>query len=173
MRLNGRSLFPLAGAAFAAAMVWSARAAATPQNHGPNAPARPPAAANKAPAAANKASRNSCSSCLERGALLDPNQFSKGYEPEVKLAYQAAQKYPDTIDRIHCFCECKESQRENHKTLLTCFTNLHAAGCGICQHEALMAAKMKSEGASDDDVEITVESLSKTEGHPPTFGRGN
>jgi hypothetical protein len=35
-----------------------------------------------------------------------------------------------------------------------------------------MAAQLKDKGASDDEVEITVESLHKTEGHPPTFGRG-
>ena len=27
-------------------------------------------------------------------------------------------------------------------------------------------------GASDDEIEITVESTHKTDGHPPTFGRG-
>ncbi len=123
-------------------------------------------------AAADRTPKNSCKTCLERGVVLDPNQFTQGYEPDVKLSYQAARKYPDTLDRIHCFCECKESQREHHKTLLTCFTNLHAAGCGICQREAIMAAKMKGQGASDDEIEITVESLSKTDGHPPTFGRG-
>ena len=114
----------------------------------------------------------SCAACLEKGEVLDPAQFAQGYEPEVRKSYEAAKKYPDLIDRIHCFCECKESKRENHKTLLTCFTNLHAAGCGICQHEAIMAAQLKDKGASDDEVEITVESLHKTEGHPSTFGRG-
>jgi hypothetical protein len=113
-----------------------------------------------------------CPACLEKGAVLDPDQFTQGYEPDVRLSYAAAKKYPDLIDRIHCFCECKESKREHHKTLLTCFTNLHAAGCGICQHEAIMAAQMKDRGVSDDEIEITVESLHKTDGHPPTFGRG-
>jgi len=113
-----------------------------------------------------------CPACLEKGAVLDPEQFAHGYEPDVRLAYAAAKKYPDVIDRIHCFCECKESTREHHKTLLTCFTNLHAAGCGVCQHEAIMAAQMKDRGVSDDEVEITVESMHKTEGHPRTFGRG-
>ena len=115
---------------------------------------------------------NSCKACIERGAVLDPSLFAKGYDPEVRLAYEAAKKYPDLIDRIHCFCECKENDRFHHKTLLTCFTEQHAAACGICQQEAILAAKMKQKGASDDEVEITVESLHKTDGHPPTFGRG-
>jgi hypothetical protein len=122
--------------------------------------------------AKSKPAPKSCAACLEKGTVLDPGLFAQGYEPEVRLAYAAAQKYPDLIDRIHCFCECKESTREKHKTLLTCFTNSHAAACGICQHEAIMAAQLKDRGASDDEVEITVESLHKTEGHRPTFGRG-
>jgi hypothetical protein len=128
-------------------------------------------ARNGAAKASPKASA-SCPACLEKGAVLDPEQFARGYEPDVRLAYAAAKKYPDLIDRIHCFCECKESTREHHKTLLTCFTNLHAAGCGVCQHEAIMAAQMKDRGVSDDEVEITVESQHKTDGHRPTFGRG-
>src|SRR5215813_12437574 len=124
------------------------------------------------PAKASPKASASCPACLEKGTVLDPEQFARGYEPEVRLAYAAARKYPDLIDRIHCFCECKESTREHHKTLLTCFTNLHAAGCGVCQREAIMAAQMKDRGVSDDEVEITVESVHKTDGHPPTFGRG-
>jgi len=113
-----------------------------------------------------------CRACVEKGSVLDPGQFARGYEPDVARSYAAARKYPDLIDRLHCFCECKESQREHHKTLLTCFTSLHAAGCGVCQQEAIQAAKLKSQGVSDDEIEITVESTHKTDGHPPTFGRG-
>ena len=136
----------------------------------------PPLAAlgisDKSAAAKASPKATACPACLEKGAVLDPEQFAHGYEPDVRLAYAAAKKYPDMIDRIHCFCECKESAREHHKTLLTCFTNLHAAGCGVCQREAIMVAKLKAQGVSDDEVEITVESLHKTDGHPPTFGRG-
>jgi hypothetical protein len=113
-----------------------------------------------------------CRACAEKGSVLDPGQFARGYEPDVARSYEAARKYPDLIDRLHCFCECKESQREHHKSLLTCFTNPHAAGCGVCQQEAIQAAKLKSQGLSDDEIEITVESTHKTDGHPPTFGRG-
>ncbi len=130
------------------------------------------APAGKSAKTAREAARNSCAACLEGRAVLDPNLFARGYDPDVKPAYEAARRYPDLIDRLHCFCECKESQREKHKTLLTCFTNEHAAGCGICQREALLAARLKEQGASDDDIERTVESLHRTEGHPPTFGRG-
>ena len=75
-----------------------------------------------------------------------------------------------TLDRLHCFCECKESPREHHKTLLTCYTSNHAAGCGICLKEALMAAELKEKGLPDDQIENTVESVFKTDGHKPTGG---
>ena len=128
-------------------------------------------AAGDRPAAAHPA-RNACGVCLERSPLLSPERFSSWNNPDVKNAYEAAAKYPATIDLLHCFCECKESPREGHKTLLTCFTSQHAAGCGICQREAILAAKLKNGGMSDEDVERTVESLHRTDGHPPTKGRG-
>jgi hypothetical protein len=131
-----------------------------------------PTAAPSGATGAAKPRLNSCNVCLERNPLVDPARYAGWNDPDVQKAYQAASKYPATIDLLHCFCECQESEREHHKTLLTCFTNQHAAGCGICQHEAIMAAKLKDEGASDEEVEYTVESLHKTEGHRPTKGRG-
>jgi hypothetical protein len=161
--MRDRKAFPgirlgLTAAGVAAALVLGASDAKSPS--------RPRKTPTVAPAL------NSCAACLERGAILDPTLFANGTEPEVRLSYEAAQKYPDTLDRIHCFCECKESQLEHHKTLLTCFTSAHAAGCGICQREAILAAKLKDQGASDEQVELTVESVSRTDGHAPTFGRG-
>ena len=125
-------------------------------------------------AASDKPALNSCLSCKERRAVLDPNLFTdlRVYEPEVKPAYAVARKYPATLDRIHCFCECAESERFHHKNLLTCFTDMHAAGCGICIKEALLAADLKDKGASDAEVEATVEQLFKTDGHGPTRDAG-
>jgi uncharacterized protein with PCYCGC motif len=138
---------------------------------GPSKPRRTPTAAPAAKPAA-PAAMNSCGTCLERGVVLDPSRLANGTEADVRLSYEAASKYPDTLDRLHCFCECKESLREHHKTLLTCFTSAHAAGCGVCQREANLAAKLKDQGLPDEQVERTVESLFKTDGHAPTFGRG-
>jgi hypothetical protein len=139
----------------------------------PSRPRRTPTATPATrPARPSETGSNSCPACLERSAVLDPGLFANGTEPDVRLSYEAARKYPDTLDRLHCFCECKESQRERHKTLLTCFTSSHAAGCGICQREAILAAKLKDQGLPDEQVELTVESVSRTDGHPPTFGRG-
>ena len=130
-------------------------------------------AGSAATAKSNKKSPvNSCVTCLERRPILDSFLFRSSSDPDVPRAYEAARRYPDLIDRIHCFCECMENQTERHKTLLTCFSSEHAAGCGICQKEALLAAQLKDRGISDDDIERTVESLFRLDGHPPTFGRG-
>lgn len=124
-------------------------------------------AAKKPPAAAPK---NACASCVERAPILDSKLFSdtSRYEPEVAPAYEIARKYPQTLDRLHCFCECQESMTHRHKSLLTCFTTDHAAGCGICIREAQLAAELKEKGLSDDEIENTVESAFRTDGHRPT-----
>ena len=111
---------------------------------------------------------NSCTTCKERRQTMDPARFAKGYEPEVKKGYEIARKYPATLDRLHCFCECAESPMFQHKTLLTCFVDTHAAGCGICLSEARLAADLKEKGLSDDEIKNTVESVHRTDGHPPT-----
>jgi hypothetical protein len=130
------------------------------------------APSKKAAPAKRAAPSNACASCAERGAVLDPNLFSdtRRFEPEVKPSYEAARQYPATLDRLHCFCECQESMTHRHKTLLTCFTTNHAAGCGICIREALLAKELKDKGMPDDQVENTVESIFKTDGHKPTQG---
>jgi hypothetical protein len=130
------------------------------------------APSKKAAPAKPAAPSNACASCAERGAVLDPNLFSdtRRFEPEVKPSYEAARQYPATLDRLHCFCECQESMTHRHKTLLTCFTSNHAAGCGICIREALLAKELKDKGIPDDEVENTIESIFKTDGHKPTQG---
>jgi hypothetical protein len=114
------------------------------------------------------APKNSCATCKERAATLDPARFAKSSEPGVEEGYEIARKYPATLDRIHCYCECAESPMFHHKTLLTCFTNTHAAGCGICLSEARLAGQLKDKGLSDDEIKVTVESVHRTDGHPAT-----
>jgi hypothetical protein len=130
-------------------------------------------AARKAtPQPAAAPSGAACKTCVERRPVLDPALFSdtRIYDLQVKPAYAVARRIPATIDRLHCFCECAESTTFRHKTLLTCFTDNHAAGCGICIREALIASDLKQKGASDDEIVTTVEAMFRTDGHPPTHG---
>ena len=133
--------------------------------------AGPKASPKKAPPPPRAASANSCTACVERAPILPAKLFADPrFDKEVVPAYEAAMKYPATMDRLHCFCECQESMTHRHKTLLTCYTSNHAAGCGICLKEALMAAELKEKGLPDDQIENTVESIFKTDGHKPTGG---
>ncbi len=111
---------------------------------------------------------NSCTSCKERRPTLDPARFAKGFEPEVRQGYEIARKHPATLDQLHCFCECAESPMFKHRTLLTCFVDTHAAGCGICLSEARLAAELEDRGVSDAEIRVTVESVHRTDGHPAT-----
>jgi hypothetical protein len=133
--------------------------------------AAPSKGSKAVPKKAAGAPANSCAACVERRPVLDSKLFADPrFDKEVVPAYEAALKYPETLDRLHCFCECQESMTHRHKTLLTCFTSNHAAGCGICLREALMAAQMKEKGLPDDQIENTVESIFRTDGHRPTQG---
>ncbi|MFN2385536.1 MAG: CYCXC family (seleno)protein [Thermoanaerobaculia bacterium] len=156
MRARNLSVILVAAAlAAGAALASSGKTAGTR-----NAPAK----SAKGPA------QNGCATCIERRVVLDPKLFAdtRIYEAEVPRAYEVARKYPATLDRLHCFCECQESPKFEHKTLLTCFTDEHAAGCGICIKEALVAAELKGRGASDAEIETLVEGSFKTDGHAPT-----
>jgi hypothetical protein len=130
------------------------------------------AAATPAKKAPTAAPGNGCAVCVEKRPILDPKLFTTGYEPEARRGYEIAREMPATLDLLHCFCECKESPVFHHRTLLTCYTDQHAAGCGICLREAMMAADLKKQGASDEQIEALVEGSFKTDGHGPTAGRG-
>lgn len=40
-------------------------------------------------------------------------------------AYLAAQRYPQVMDKVYCYCGC-DRPPVNHKSLLSCFTDHHA-----------------------------------------------
>lgn len=60
----------------------------------------------------------------EHRQTLDPAQFG---HPLVKKAYQAAREIPWVLDSIYCYCRCKENPNFRHKSLLSCYVDLHAA----------------------------------------------
>ena len=59
----------------------------------------------------------------ETRPVLDPSMFT-GMTRE---AYAAAQKYPQVMDGVFCYCYCDQPPF-NHKSLLSCFVDEHAAG---------------------------------------------
>lgn len=71
--------------------------------------------------------------------------------------YRFAAQIPGAIDGLYCYCKCKENPMFRHKTLLTCFTNNHAAECDICMHEAEMAWDMTKDGKTPKEIRTAVD----------------
>lgn len=66
-------------------------------------------------------------SSLRRGETrptLSPAQFSY---PKVAEAYQIAKDIPHVLDSVFCYCYCSEKPFY-HKSLLSCYVDMHAAG---------------------------------------------
>ncbi|UCD35856.1 MAG: hypothetical protein JSU90_03220 [Nitrospiraceae bacterium] len=59
----------------------------------------------------------------ETKPVIDPALFTG----QTRLAYAAAQKYPDILNEVYCYCYC-DAPPFHHKTLLSCFTDRHGAG---------------------------------------------
>jgi len=89
------------------ALAWLARAPAPPRASG-----GPGLSAVKAvPAAARRETR----------PTLDPALFVG----KAALAHRVAREIPDTLDQLYCYCEC--DKHLGHKSLLSCYTDGHAA----------------------------------------------
>lgn len=72
-------------------------------------------------------------------------------------AYRAAAEIPDLLDQLYCYCECERSV--GHKSLRSCFVDLHGANCGICQQEALLAWRLSRKGRSVLEIRNEVDRL--------------
>ena len=59
-------------------------------------------------------------------------------------AYQIAKEIPEVLDSLYCYCNCKRDH--GHKSLLTCYVDDHAAYCGVCMDEAIIAYDMLKQG---------------------------
>jgi hypothetical protein len=57
----------------------------------------------------------------ETRPTLDPERFVG----KARLAHQVAREIPDVLDRLYCYCECDKHM--GHKSLLSCYTDGHAA----------------------------------------------
>jgi hypothetical protein len=77
---------------------------------------------------------------------LDPDLF----QGEVRQAYLVAQKHPDLLAQLDCYCGCE--QHEGHKNLLDCFRTNHGAGCATCTGEAVTAGQLLDNGTPVDQI---------------------
>ncbi len=111
--------------------------------------ARQPSPAELQAAAAN------CS--LEEVGLAElrsvlPSSFFVG---RVRTAYVTAKAIPAVLDRLYCYCRCKENM--GHKSLLSCYADTHATNCNVCLTEAEMAAEMVGDGLCPDEVQQAID----------------
>jgi hypothetical protein len=82
---------------------------------------------------------------------------SSNFTGRVANAYRIAAEIPGAVDGLYCYCKCKENPDFRHKTLLTCYTNNHAADCDICMHEAEMASDLTKQGKTPAEIRIAVD----------------
>jgi hypothetical protein len=57
----------------------------------------------------------------ETKPTLDPARFVG----KAAVTHQIAREIPDVLDHLYCYCECDKSV--GHKSLLSCYTDGHAA----------------------------------------------
>ena len=57
----------------------------------------------------------------ETRATLPPERF----QGKVRRAYEIARQIPEVLDRLYCYCRCKENI--GHKNLLSCYVDTHAS----------------------------------------------
>ena len=79
-------------------------------------------------------------------ATLEPGSFK---QTEVREAYRTAKEIPEVLAQQPCYCYC---QRKGHRSLLDCFRTDHAASCTICIREALLAAQMRRQQKSAQEI---------------------
>ena len=78
--------------------------------------------------------------------------------PRSARAYHAAMRRADVLAQLPCYCGCMTASTLAHQNLRDCYfladgsLNTHAAGCGICQSEALDADRLLTAGWSRTDI---------------------
>ena len=80
----------------------------------------------------------------DASAVVPPESFD---HPRVKEAYAIAQRIPETLNQLYCWCGCIE--RMGHRSALECFESDHAKNCDVCLGTAEIAWEMTQQGITD------------------------
>jgi hypothetical protein len=81
---------------------------------------------------------------LLRGGEKRPTLSPARFTGKVARAYKIAEQNPVLLDSMYCYCNCKKTI--GHKSLLSCYADSHAVGCGICRDEASFALSQYQSG---------------------------
>lgn len=90
-----------------------------------------------------------------RGGEVRPVVPTIYFTGRVRRAYEAAGTIPEVLDHLYCYCYCAENF--GHKSLLTCFTDGHGAGCDICTNEAIRAQDLVAQGYTIKDIRTIID----------------
>ena len=105
-----------------------------------------PSAQTQTPAARVPAHFENASSIGTLAPTLAPERFIG----PTQEAYKIAKEIPETLAQLPCYCHCDMSM--GHKSLHSCFEDLHASQCAVCVTEALMASDMQKNGLTPAQI---------------------
>jgi hypothetical protein len=74
---------------------------------------------------------------------------------KIETAYQVAHDMPDVLDQLYCYCEC--DKHSGHRSLLSCYTDQHAANCDVCVNEAVDASRMMKQGYKMTEIKSAID----------------
>jgi ABC-type transport system substrate-binding protein len=83
------------------------------------------------------------------GTLL-PTLPPERFIGPTQQAYRVAQEIPATLAQLPCYCHCDMSM--GHKSLHSCYEDMHASQCSVCVSEALMAYDLQKNGMSPAQI---------------------
>ncbi len=86
--------------------------------------------------------------------VLDPGLFA---DPTVRRAYAAAKLHADVLEKIYCYCHCRENI--GHRALVECFESDHGAHCDVCMTEAITAARMTEQGKTPAEIQKAIDAF--------------
>ena len=66
-----------------------------------------------------------------------------------RQAYTVAREIPAVLNRLYCWCGCRENPALRHRSLLECYEGEHASNCDICIGEAIVAGDLVKRGITD------------------------
>jgi hypothetical protein len=85
-----------------------------------------------------------------RIGTLGPTLAPERFIGPTQEAYKIAQEIPATLAQLPCYCHCDMSM--GHKSLHSCFEDMHASQCAVCVSEALMAYNLEKSGLSPTQI---------------------
>ena len=69
--------------------------------------------------------------------------------------YTIAARIPSILDGLYCHCDCHD--RDERRSLLSCFEDDMATTCGICQGQARMAGELHAQGKTLNEIRAALD----------------